>query len=111
MSGSAAMPLRLWKAISRSRGWAQHSSGQMTGYPEVSTRRILTLGWPTTQELAPLCFAFQRLANREQEDGTLAFCVRRKEVSHVIVEEGQPGRTQVLGIRGQVDLAADGTRL
>ena len=32
--------------------------------------------------------AFQRLANREQEDGTLTFRVRRKEVNHVIVEEG-----------------------
>ena len=35
-----------------------------------------------------LWFAFQRPANREQEDGTLAFRVRRKEVNHVIVEEG-----------------------
>jgi len=38
--------------------------------------------------------AFQRLANREQEDGTLTFRVRRKEVNHVIVEESQPSGTQ-----------------
>ena len=37
---------------------------------------------------ALLWFAFQRLANREKKDGTLAFRVRRKEVNHVIVEEG-----------------------
>ena len=30
----------------------------------------------TIQELALLWFAFQRLANREQEHGTLVFCVR-----------------------------------
>jgi hypothetical protein len=33
-------------------------------------------GLPTTLELALLWFAFQRLANREQEDGTLVLCVR-----------------------------------
>src|ERR1035441_537971 len=55
--------------------------------------------------------AFQRLANREQEDGTLTFRVRRKEVSHVIVEESQPSRTQSLGICRQVHPAADGARL
>ena len=37
---------------------------------------------------ALLWFAFQRLANREKKDGTLDFRVRRKEVNHVIVEEG-----------------------
>jgi hypothetical protein len=31
---------------------------------------------------------FQRLANREKEDGTLTFRMRRKEADHVIVEEG-----------------------
>ncbi len=56
-------------------------------------------------------FAFQRLANREREDGTLIFRVRRKEVSHVVVEEGQAGRTQALGIGSQVHPAADGARL
>ena len=35
-----------------------------------------------------LWFAFQRLAKREKKDGTLAFRVRRKEVNHVIIEEG-----------------------
>src|SRR5229473_319912 len=60
---------------------------------------------------ALLWFAFQRLANREKKDGTLAFRVRRKEVNHVIVEEGQPGRTQALGIRGQVHPPADCARL
>jgi len=39
---------------------------------------------------ALLWFAFQRLANREKKDGTLAFRVRRKEVSQVIVEEVSP---------------------
>jgi hypothetical protein len=39
-------------------------------------------------------FAFQRLANREQEDGILAFRVRRKETNHVIIEECKPGSTQ-----------------
>ena len=36
--------------------------------------------------------------------------MRRKEVNHIIVEEGQPGRTQMLGICCQVDPATDGTR-
>jgi hypothetical protein len=40
-----------------------------------------------------LWVAFQRFVNREQEDGSLASRVRRKEVDHVIIEEGQPGRT------------------
>jgi len=43
---------------------------------------------------------FHRLANREQEDGTLVLRVRQKELSHVVVEKGQPGCTQALGIRG-----------
>ncbi len=71
--------------------------------------------WHTTSHLSfrtslevLLWGTFQRVANREQEDGTLVFRVRRKEVSHVIVEEGQPGRTQVLGISSQVRPAADG---
>jgi hypothetical protein len=38
--------------------------------------RAITSGLPTTLELALLWFAFQRLANREQEDGTLVLCVR-----------------------------------
>ena len=76
-----------------------------------SKTALATLGVLGPSLEALLWFAFQRLANREQEDGTLAFCVRRKEVNHVIVEEGQPGRTQALGIRSQVHPAADGTRL
>jgi hypothetical protein len=35
-----------------------------------------TEGLPTFRELALLWFALQRLANREQENGTLVFCVR-----------------------------------
>src|SRR5690349_17781732 len=61
----------------------------------------------TNRGLALLWFALQRLANRQQEDGTLVFRMRRKELNYIIVEEGQPGRTQVLGIRSQVDPAAD----
>jgi hypothetical protein len=59
---------------------------------------------PTRREMARtflevlLWFALQRLANREQEDGILAFRVRRKKVNHVIIEKSQPGRTQALGI-------------
>src|SRR6185295_3851245 len=64
-------------------------------------------GSPTNRELVLLWFALQRFANREQEDGTLVFGMRRKEVNYIIVEEGQPGRTQVLGISSQVDPAAD----
>ena len=33
-------------------------------------------GLPTIWEFGLLWFAFQRLANREQEDGTLVLCVR-----------------------------------
>src|SRR5271166_5995196 len=40
-----------------------------------------------------LRFAFHRFANCDQEDGSLAGRMRRKEVDHVIVKEGQPGRT------------------
>jgi hypothetical protein len=54
---------------------------------------------------------FQRLANREQEDRTLTFRMRRKEVSRVIVEEGQPCCAQVLGIPSQVHPPADCARL
>src|SRR6267154_1532884 len=35
-----------------------------------------------------LWFTLQRLANRDQENGTLAFCVRGKEVNYIVVEEG-----------------------
>ena len=62
------------------------------------------------QATLPL-FAFRRLANREQEDGTLVLCVWREEFSHIIVEKGQSGCTQMLGISSQVDPAADGARL
>ena len=55
-------------------------------------------------------FTLEWLANREQENGALIFCVRQEEICHIIVEEGQPSRPQVLGIRRQVDPAADGTR-
>ena len=48
---------------------------------------------PTIRELALSWLAFQRLANREQENGTFIFRVGRKEVNHVIVEEGQSGCT------------------
>jgi hypothetical protein len=43
---------------------------------------------------------FHRLANREQEDGTLVLRVRQKELSHVVVEKGQPRCTEALGISG-----------
>ena len=43
---------------------------------------------------ALLWLAFHRLANREQKDGTLTFCVRREELNHVIVEKSQAGRAQ-----------------
>jgi hypothetical protein len=57
-----------------------------------------------------LRFAFHRFANCDQEDGSLACCVRRKEVDHVIIKKRQPGHTQALSIRGQVHPAADGAR-
>ena len=38
-------------------------------------------------------FAFHRFANCDQEDGSLAGRVRRKEVDHVAIKKGQPGRT------------------
>jgi hypothetical protein len=40
-----------------------------------------------------LRLAFHRFANCDQEDGSLAGRMRRKEVDHVIIKEGQPGRT------------------
>ncbi len=64
---------------------------RFTGNSELISRtpdRAITSGLPTTRELALLWFAFQRLANREQEDGTLVLCVRRKELNYIIVEEG-----------------------
>jgi hypothetical protein len=39
-----------------------------------------------------LRLALERLANHEQEDGTLAFRVRREELNWVIVEETQVSR-------------------
>src|SRR5437879_13335074 len=56
---------------------------------------------------AVLWFALQQPANGYQENGTLVFCVRGKEVNYIVVEEGQPGGAQVLSIRSQVDPAAD----
>ena len=73
-----------------------------------SIRRVPSLG---SNPSALLRRAFQRLANREQEDGALSLRVWRKEGSYIIIEEGQPCGTQALGIRSQVHLAADDTRL
>src|SRR6266496_5052814 len=70
-------------------------------------RRLPISPFRTSLEF-PLWCAFHRLANREKEHGTLVFPAGRKEVSHVIVEKGQPGRTQMLRIRCQVHPAADG---
>src|SRR5664279_6513135 len=42
---------------------------------------------------ALLRFAFHRFANCDQEDGSHAGRVRRKEVDHVAIKKGQPGRT------------------
>src|SRR5271155_4167416 len=80
---------------------------------------IFQRAWPRCREsrilLTPLeallRFASQRLADREQKDGALALRMRRKEFNHVIVEEGQPGRAQVLSVRSQVYPAADSARL
>jgi hypothetical protein len=64
----------------------------MSGSNSLNGTRLPTtshLSFRTFLEIL-LWFAFQRLANREREDGTLIFRVRRKEVSHVVVEEGRP---------------------
>src|ERR1035441_1825545 len=37
--------------------------------------------------------AFHRFANCDQEDGSHAGRMRRKEVDHVAIKKGQPGRT------------------
>ena len=39
------------------------------------------------------------------------FALGRKELNHVIVEEGQAGRTEMRGIHHQIHPAADGTGL
>ena len=54
---------------------------------------------------------FQRLANRNEEDGALVFGVRRKEVDHFVIEKGQAGGAQVLSVGCQVNLASDGPGL
>src|ERR1017187_6708982 len=70
---------------------APHSAAiELRHLPEA---RFADSGWSKRRELALLWFALQRLANCEQEDGTLVFCVGGKEVDYIIVEEGQPGRT------------------
>ena len=43
--------------------------------------------------------------------GTLAFRLARKELNQVIVEEGQAGCTEMLGIHRQIYPAADGACL
>jgi hypothetical protein len=73
----------------------------MTENPEVSPSLNAGLLW----------LAFHWFANREQKDGTLSFRLGRKELNHVIVEEGQAGRTEMLGIHRQIHPAADGAGL
>src|SRR5262249_34721244 len=81
------------------RGSVRRASGfVLTGKPEI-IETFSPSCWPTNQGSALLWFALQRLANRDQENGTLVFCLRGTEVNHIVVEESQPGRAQVLSIR------------
>ena len=61
-------------ALAFPTGYLPRNDGRMSATPKLATEpsnfRI------ATPALALLSFAFQRLANREQEDGTLVLCVR-----------------------------------
>src|SRR6266404_6253685 len=75
------------------------------------------LGWAQARHceelLLPLdalvCFAFQRLPDREQKDCALLVGVRRKKLYDLVVEKGESARAQAQGINGQIHFAADGS--
>src|ERR1017187_3221841 len=104
-------PDGLSTTLVRSPAWETCGGTDCRSTPDLPEARFADSGWPKRRELALLWFALQRLANFEQEDGTLVFCVGGKKVDQILVEEGHPGRTQVIGVCSQVDPAADGTCL
>ena len=50
-------------------------------------------------------------AGRDEEHHALAGRVRREELGHVVVEEGQAGGAEAERVGGEVELAADDRRL
>ena len=66
-------------------GRSDFSSGQFGEDPVRGNRR--TTGPSCVSGLEDLQVPFRRLADREQEDGTLVLRVRRKESDHIIIEE------------------------
>ncbi|SRR6266567_815694 len=83
-------------------------SNSLNGTPLPTTFHLsfrTSLRGPTVVCVSAAC----QFASRKMP--LLSFAWGRKEVSHVIVEKGQPGRTHALGIRIHVHSAADGARL
>jgi hypothetical protein len=87
-----------------SAGVLIHSSSGILGFEAKSdgTRRI------SKRSYCGLRFSGLPIATRKM--ALLSFACGEKKLTTSSSEEGQPGRTQVLSIRSQVDPAADGAR-
>src|SRR5713226_10012434 len=52
-------------------------------------------------------FVFGAVAEGDEKDGALAFGVRREEFGDVVVEKGEAGGAEALGVRSKIKLAAE----
>jgi len=52
-------------------------------------------------------FVFGAVAEGDEKNGALAFCVRREEFGDVVVEKGEAGGAEPLGVRSKIELAAE----
>src|SRR5712692_1407136 len=52
-------------------------------------------------------FVFGAVAEGDEEDGALAFGVRREEADHVVVKESEAGSAEALGVGGEIELTAE----
>src|SRR5712692_8865108 len=52
-------------------------------------------------------FVFGAVAEGDEKDGALALGVRREESGDVVVEKGEAGGAEPLGVRSKIELAAE----
>src|SRR2546425_4609430 len=57
---------------------------------------------PPRSTLFPYTTLFRSVADGDEEDGAFAFGVGREEAGHVVVEEGEAGGAQPLGVGSQI---------
>src|SRR2546426_11101567 len=62
---------------------------------------------PRAHPFPYLRFAFGAVAEGDEKDGALAFGVRREKPGDVIIEKGEAGGAEPLGVRGKIKLAAE----